>query len=319
MRKTVVPLVHEIAQRPQPEASFLSAHVPEATQLAIARDLMGIVGLDPEATVLSCVEHPFTNGMAAGDVRITTHIYENNLISNVYSVIHEAGHAIYEQNVNPAYAYTCLGTGSTMGIHESQSRFFENIIGRSRAFMTPLLEVLRRHAPEVYGSVTEDELYRAVNIATPSLIRTEADELTYPLHIMVRYDIERQLFAGEAAARDIPALWQKYMHEYLGIDVPNDTLGCLQDTHWACGNFGYFPSYALGSAYGTQMVPSMEAAGVDLAGACAAGNLTPVCDWLREKIWRWGAGKDGVELLQEACGAPFDASFYCTYLQNKFM
>ncbi|WP_297182340.1 carboxypeptidase M32 [uncultured Enorma sp.] len=318
VRKTVVPLVHEIAQRPQPEASFLSAHVPEATQLAIASDLMGIVGLDPEATVLSCVEHPFTNGMAAGDVRITTHIYENNLISNVYSIIHEAGHAIYEQNIDPAYAYTCLGTGSTMGIHESQSRFFENIVGRSRAFMTPLLEVLRRHAPEVYGNVTEDELYRAVNIATPSLIRTEADELTYPLHIMVRYDIERQLFAGDATARDIPTLWQKYMHEYLDIDVPNDTLGCLQDTHWSNGSFGYFPSYALGSAYGAQMVPSMKAAGVDLAGACGSGELAPVCDWLREKIWRWGAGKDGIELLQEACGAPFDAAFYCDYLERKF-
>lgn len=146
--------------------------------------------------------------MAPGDVRITTHIYENNLLSNVFSVIHEAGHAIYEQNIDPAYAYTCLGTGSTMGIHESQSRFFENIVGRSRAFMGPLLAVLRKHVPEAYGSVSEDQLYRAANIALPQLIRTEADELTYPLHIMVRYDIERMLFAGEATARDIPELWR---------------------------------------------------------------------------------------------------------------
>ena len=318
VRATVVPLVHEVAARPQPKAPFLAAHVDEPTQLAIARDLMDIIGLDPEATVLACVEHPFTTGMAAGDVRITTHIYEDRLLSNVFSVIHEGGHAIYEQNINPAYAYTCLGTGSTMGIHESQSRFFENIIGRSRAFAGPLLKVLRRHAPAVYGSVSEDDLYRAVNIATPSLVRIEADELTYPLHIMVRYDIERMLFAGEATARDIPGLWAERMQNYLGIEVPNDTLGCLQDTHWACGDFGYFPSYALGSAYGAQMVPAMEADGVDLAGACAAGDLAPVRTWLGQKIWRWGAGKDGVELAREACGAPFDATFYCDYLQQKF-
>ena len=178
VKATVVPLVHEVGKRPQPEAPFLTARVPESVQLDIARELMGIVGLDPEASVLDCVEHPFTNGMAPGDVRITTHIYENNLLSNVFSVIHEAGHAIYEQNIDPAYAYTCLGTGSTMGIHESQSRFFENIVGRSRAFMGPLLAVLRKHVPEAYGSVSEDQLYRAANIALPQLIRTEADELT---------------------------------------------------------------------------------------------------------------------------------------------
>lgn len=318
VKATVVPLVHEIGTCPQPESGFLTARVPEPVQLDIARELMDVVGLDPQASILACVEHPFTNGMAPGDVRITTHIYENNLLSNVFSVIHEAGHAIYEQNIDPAYAYTVLGTGSTMGIHESQSRFFENIVGRSRAFMGPLLAVLRRHAPEVYGNVSEDQLYRAANIALPQLIRTEADELTYPLHIMIRYDIERLLFAGEATAHDIPRLWDKYTKEYLGLDVPNDTDGCLQDTHWSGGSFGYFPSYALGSAYGAQMVPAMAADGVDLDSACAAGDLEPVRGWLREKIWRWGAGKDAPELIQGACGAPFDATFYCDYLQHKF-
>lgn len=318
VKQTVVPLVHAIGTCPQPQAEFLTARVPEPVQLDIAHDLMDIVGLDPEASVLSCVEHPYTCGMAPGDVRITTHIYENNLLSNVYSVIHEAGHAIYEQNVDSAYAYSVLGGGSTMGIHESQSRFFENIIGRSRGFMTPLLTILRRHAPEVYGNVSEEELYRAANIAQPSLIRTEADELTYPLHIMIRYDIERLLFAGEATAHDIPTLWATYTRDYLGIEVPSDTDGCLQDTHWSGGSFGYFPSYALGSAYGAQMVPAMEADGVELLGACAAGDLAPVRAWLREKIWRWGAGKDAPELIQNACGAPFDATFYCDYLQQKF-
>lgn len=253
-----------------------------------------------------------------GDARVATHIYEDNLLSNVYSVIHEAGHASYELGVNPAYAHTCLEGGTSLGIHESQSRFFENTAGRSRAFMTPLLALLRKHVPEVYGSVSEDELYRAVNIATPSLIRTEADELTYPLHIMIRYDIERMLFAGEATAKDVPALWAKLTKQYLGLDVPNDTLGALQDTHWSGGSFGYFPTYALGSAYDAQYVPAMERAGVDLEGACAAGDLAPVRAWLRENIWQWGRGKDADELVENACGAPFDAAFYCDYLAKKF-
>ena len=166
------------------------------------------------------VEHPFSDGFAPGDVRVTTHIYETDALSNVFSILHEGGHAIYEQNVDPAYAWTCLDGGTSMGIHESQSRFFENIVGRSRAFAEPLLAVLRKHAPEVYNSVSADDLYRAANLAHPQLIRMEADELTYPLHIMIRYDIERALFAGEARVADIPTLWRELTRRYLGLDVP---------------------------------------------------------------------------------------------------
>lgn len=180
VKATVVPLVHAIAERgQQPAADFLYARVPEAAQRAMSFDLMKLVGLDLDDTTLAFTEHPFSEGFSVGDARIATHIYEDDCISNVYSIIHEAGHAMYELGVNPAYARTCLEGGTSMGIHESQSRFFENTVGRSRAFMGPLLEVLRRHAPEVYGNVDEDTLYRAVNIAQPSLIRTEADELTY--------------------------------------------------------------------------------------------------------------------------------------------
>ena len=191
-------------------------------------------------------------------------------------------------------------------------------MGRSRAFMGPLLEVLRRHAPEVYGDVDEDTLYHAVNIAQPSLIRTEADELTYPLHVMVRYEIERMLFTGEATAKDIPALWNRFMDEYLGIPVPDDTHGCLQDTHWSGGSFGYFPTYALGSAYDAMFVPAMCRDGVDLTGACASGDLTPVRAWLGEHIWQWGRAKDAPELIKGACGMAFDARYYCSHLQDKF-
>ena len=319
VKASVVPMLHEIVARgEQPQPDFLTAHVPAHVQMDLSRDLMRLVGLDMDGMALAQTEHPFSDSAAAGDARIATHIYEDNLISNVYSMIHESGHAIYEQNVNPAYAYTCLAGGTSMGIHESQSRFFENTVGRSRAFMGPLLSLLRKYVPDVYGNVSEDELYRAVNIAQPSLIRTEADELTYPLHIMVRYEIERLLFAGEATARDIPALWNKYMQEYLGITPDTDTDGCLQDTHWSGGSFGYFPTYALGSAYDAQYVPAMERDGVDLDAICASGDLAPVSAWLREKIWRHGRAKDAQELIEGACGAPFDAAFYCDYLVNKF-
>ena len=319
VKATVVPLVHTIGERgQQPAADFLHARVPEAAQRAMSFDLMKLVGLDLDDTTLAFTEHPFSEGFAVGDARIATHIYEDDCISNVYSIIHEAGHTMYELGVNPAYARTCLEGGTSMGIHESQSRFFENTVGRSRAFMGPLLEVLRRHAPEVYGDVDEDTLYRAVNIAQPSLIRTEADELTYPLHIMVRYQIERMLFAGEATAKDIPALWNRFMDEYLGIPVPDDTRGCLQDTHWSGGSFGYFPTYALGSAYDAMFVPAMCRDGVDLTGACASGDLSPVRAWLGEHIWQWGRAKDAPELIKGACGMDFDARYYCSYLQDKF-
>ena len=319
VRETVVPLVHDISERgEQPEAAFLNARIPEAAQRALSFDLMKLVGLDMASTTLAFTEHPFSEGFSAGDARVATHIYEDNAMSNVYSIIHEAGHAIYELGVDPAYAFTCLEGGTSMGIHESQSRFFENTVGRSRAFMGPLLQLLRRHAPEVYGNVGEDELYRAVNIARPNLIRCDADELTYPLHIMIRYEIERLLFAGEATAKDIPGLWAEKTKQYLDLDVPTHTEGALQDTHWSGGAFGYFPSYALGSAYDAQYVPAMKAAGVDLEAACAAGDLAPVRTWLGENIWRWGRGKDAPELVQGACGAPFDATFYCDYLGGKF-
>lgn len=318
VRATVVPLVREIGRRPYTAPAFMGAHVGSAAQLAQARDLMRIVGLDMDAVGFSQVEHPFSDGFAQGDARVTTHIYEDNALSSAYSVIHESGHAIYEQNVDPAFAYTCLAGGTSMAIHESQSRFFENYVGRSRAFMGTLLRAMADHAPEAYAGVTEDDLYRAVNAARPGFIRMDADELTYPLHIMIRYDIERALFADEVSVRDIPALWNKLTKEYLGLEVPNDALGCLQDTHWSGGQIGYFPTYALGSAYGAQYLHAMRSEGVDFDAACAAGDLSPIASWLRDRIWRHGRSKDAPELIQIACGAPFDASYYCDYLQGKF-
>ena len=319
LREHIVPLLKKIKEKPQVDDAMLHGHFPEEKQAQLSDYLMRTMGLDLDHVGLSTTEHPFTTSLGSHfDERITTHYLEENFASSMFSVIHEGGHALYDTGSADDLAYTVLDGGVSMGIHESQSRFFENTVGRSRAFMGPLLEVLRRHAPEVYGDVDEDTLYRAVNIAQPSLIRTEADELTYPLHVMVRYEIERMLFAGEATAKDIPALWNRFMNEYLGIPVPDDTHGCLQDTHWSGGSFGYFPTYALGSAYDAMFVPAMCRDGVDLNGACASGDLAPVRAWLGEHIWQWGRAKDAPELIKGACGMAFDARYYCSYLQDKF-
>ena len=319
VKNCVVPLVAAIRERGwQPSRGCIEGTFDHDTQMELARDLLRVEGLRASALTLSETEHPFTDSVCSRHAYIATHVYEDDVISNVYSMLHEGGHAMYEQNIDPAYDRTILNGGVSSGVHESQSRFFENYVGRSEAFAPVLLDTLRRHFPGRFDGVSARDLYLATNRAEPGLVRTEADELTYPLHIMVRYQIERMLFAGEATAKDIPALWNRFMNEYLGIPVPDDTHGCLQDTHWSGGSFGYFPTYALGSAYDAMFVPAMCRDGVDLTGACASGDLTPVRAWLGEHIWQWGRAKDAPELIKGACGMAFDARYYCSYLQDKF-
>ena len=203
-----------------------------------------------------------------------------------------------------------------MGIHESQSRFYENIIGRSLPFIEAIFHKMQEFFPQQLSDVTAQQMYRAVNKAQPSLIRTEADELTYCLHVMVRYEMEKRLIGGTLAVKDVPAEWNRLYKEYLGVDVPDDTHGCLQDSHWSGGMIGYFPSYALGSAYGAQMLRNMEQ-DVDVWGSVARGDLSLVTGWLTEKIHRYGCMLDPKELVQQACG-DFDPTVYTDYLTEKY-
>lgn len=323
VRATVVPLLHEIVAAGQPEVpSFVHANVPVAAQKRLAARLAGVIGLDPARLTFGETEHPFTTTFSRADVRIAHHYHEDDVLSGVYTTIHEGGHSLYEQNVSPMYDCTCLSGGTASDIHESQSRLMENMVGRSRPFMDALLPLLRETAPEVYDGVTADQLYRAVNRAQPSLVRTESDELTYSLHIMVRYEVEKRLMAGEVSAHDAPALWNDLMREYLGVEVPDDGRGILQDTHWAMGYIGYFPSYALGNAYAAQFVAKLreqrEAEGVDVDAALAAGDVTPVTSWLAEHIWQYGKSKDSQQVIAGACGEPFDPTYYTRYLDGKF-
>ena len=319
VKASVIPLVAAIRKSGrQPSRACVEGTFDAARQLELARDVVELEGLDLDALTLSETEHPFTDGTGPTHVFIATHIYPEDLLSNVYSMLHEGGHALYEQGVDPSFDGTCLVDGVSSGMHEAQSRFFENIVGRDEAFAGPLLGLLRRRFPERFRDVSPHELWLAANRSEQSLIRTEADELTYPLHIVIRYEIEELLFSGEAKAADVPGLWADRYRSYLGVEVPDDAHGALQDIHWSCGDLGYFPTYALGSAYGSQLKDAMVADGVDFEGALSSGDLAPIRVWLGDAVWRFGRSKDPADIIRDACGAPFDASHLTRYLEEKF-
>ena len=317
LREELSPVILEVAAREKPVPAFMKGPWAVSGQRLFSRKIMALEGIDPLNCTLGETEHPFTDSTNKWDVRITTHYYENDPFSSMYSVIHEGGHALYELDVRDDLQFTNLAGGVSMGVHESQSRFYENIIGRSRAFCTPLLKIMKEVFPEQMKGVTEEELYSAINLSKPSLIRTEADELTYSLHVMIRYELEKAMIAGDLKVADIPGEWNRLYKEVLGVDVPDNKRGCLQDSHWSFGGIGYFPSYALGSAYGVQMLHEMEKT-VDVRGTVAKGDLSPVTAWLTEKIHQYGSLKKPADLLPAAMGGPLDAKVYTNYLKKKF-
>jgi carboxypeptidase Taq len=277
---------------------------------------METMGLDLTHVGLATTEHPFTTSFGSHlDERITTHHHRDDFASSMYSVIHEGGHALYDTGSDDRLAYTVLDGGVSMGIHESQSRFYENIIGRSRQFCTFIMPKLRELLPQLEGR-TAEELYKAVNKVEPSLIRTEADEVTYCLHVMIRYELEKRIMAGELEVKELPQEWNRLYKEYLGIDVPDDRHGVLQDSHWSGGSIGYFPSYALGSAYGAQFLAKMKES-VDFEGCIEKGDFAPINGWNRENIWKYGSTYKPSQLLERVLGGSFSPDYYIDYLCNK--
>ena len=317
LRSVIVPLIDKVQNAQPVDDSFVFRNYPVAKQREFSDYLMEVMGLDRSHCGIAESEHPYTTNFNNKDVRITTHYHEDNLVSSMFSVIHEGGHALYELGADDAYNYSALAGGVSMGIHESQSRFYENLIGRSRAFVHAIYPRVKEFFLEQLEGVDEEMFYRAINKAEPSLIRTEADELTYALHVMVRYEIEKQLIGGTLAVKDVPAEWKRLYKEYLGVDVPNDKEGCLQDSHWSGGSIGYFPSYALGSAYGAQMLSKMCEDLGDVYADVAKGDLSKVTAWLKDKIHRHASFKKPNELFEEICGK-FDAKYYTDYLTEKF-
>ena len=318
LKKRIVPLLKKVMAKPQVDDSFIWGKTyPIEAQRKLSDYLMDVLTIDKDRCTIGETEHPFTTFFNKKDVRITTHYHEENPIYSMYSVIHEGGHALYELHSGDDLEGTLLSGGVSMSVHESQSRFMENYVGRSRAFIELIFPKLLELFPEQFAGVTAEQLYLAVNKAEPSLIRTEADELTYALHVLVRYEIEKGLFDGSIQAEDLPRVWNAKYKEYLGIDVPDDRRGVLQDSHWSGGNVGYFPSYALGSAYGAQMLAKMKQ-DLDPEAIIATGDLTPITRWLEDHIWKHGKLLDPMELLEQALGEPFDPSYFTDYLEEKF-
>ena len=318
LKKELRPVVEAVVKKgPVVDDSFLFRRFPLEKQRKLSDRLMQVLTIDRNHCNIGEVEHPFTTGFSKDDVRITTHYHEKDFTSSMYSVIHEGGHALYELNIGDDIRYSPLGGGASMSIHESQSRFYENIIGRSEAFLTYILPDIQKLGPKALKDVTPHDFYLAVNKSKPSLIRTQADELTYCFHVMIRYELEKQLIAGTLAVKDLPAAWNALYKEYLGVDVPDDTRGVLQDSHWSSGSFGYFPSYALGSAYGAQMLKVMER-DIPVWELVAKGDLKPIVGWLTERIYRYGRLLKPNELILKACEAPFDPRYYVDYLKNKY-
>jgi len=317
LRVVIAQLLEKIGNVPQIDDSFLHAHYPVEKQREFSDYLMEVLGLDRAHCGIAETEHPYTTNFNNKDVRITTHYHEDDLASSMYSVIHEGGHALYELGADDKYNQTALSGGVSMGLHESQSRFYENIIGRSRAFIKCIFPKAKELFPEQLAHVDEEMFYRAVNKAQPSLIRTEADELSYCNHVMIRYEIEKQLISGTLSVCDVPREWNRLYREYLGIDVPNDRVGCLQDSHWSGGSIGYFPSYALGSAYGAQMLHVMTQELGDIYADVEKGDLSRINGWLKSNIHTHASFKKPGELFEEVCGR-FDVGYYIGYLTDKY-
>lgn len=319
VKEVVVPLLSDVAKSGRrPVTRAFEGHFDVRRQWDLASDVVDLEGLRRDALLLEKTEHPFSDALTTNYAFIAGHVHEDDVLSNVYSILHEGGHASYEQGVNPAYNYTSLKGGTSMGMHEAQSRFFENYVGRSEEFAPHILALLRKHFPGQLSRVTARQLYQVANKAEGAPIRTEADELTYPLHIIVRYEIEQLLMSGEATASDVPRLWADRYRKYLGVTVPDDAHGALQDVHWSQGMIGYFPTYALGSAYGAQLRAAMIRSGMRFGDVLASGDLSPIRDWLGRNVWWFGRSKDPDDIIQDACGEPFSAKYYTDYLVEKF-
>ncbi len=319
LKETIVPLVKAIGESPnQPDTSMLFKHFPKEGQRAASLEILQALGYDFEAGRLDETVHPFMIGLNSGDIRVTTKYDENDFRSAIFGTIHECGHAIYEQNIDSKLNGLPLSTGTSMGIHESQSLFYENFIGRSEAFWTKYYPILQQHSPAQFGDVPLEKFLQAINFVQPSLIRIEADELTYPLHIMIRYEMEREIFNGNIAAKDLPKLWNDKYEEYLGIRPSNDAEGILQDMHWSDGSFGYFPSYALGFMYAAQWKRAMDQDIPHFDELCVRGELEPIRQWLTEKVHQYGALKKPLELLTEATGEGLNAQYLAEHLKAKY-
>ncbi len=322
MREGLVDIIGKIRDAlKQPDTAFLKRKVPIESQIGIAEAISELIGYDVKSKEaggrIDETEHPFTTGYY-DDVRITTHYYEDNFASSVFSVLHEGGHALYDQNLPSEWIYQPIGTSCSYGIHESQSRFVENMVGRSPEFWGYFLPRLKKMTGDNLSGIGPKKFVHAINRVVPSKIRVEADEVTYGLHIIIRFEIEQLLFAGKLAIDELPQVWNEKYREYLGVEVEHDSEGVMQDTHWAGGAYGYFPSYALGNIYGGMMLEKIGEEVPAWKEKVKSGNIAAVKGWLVENVHKYGNLYDPADLIKKITGRELTVEPFLSYLDDKY-
>ncbi len=317
LKEHQAPLVKLVAgAEPVPPPSPRTFPVERQKQFEL--EVIRRFGFDEEAWRLDPTVHPFASGGGIQDIRITTRYFEDNL-DGLFGTMHETGHGLYEHQIDPSLERTPLGRGTSLGLHESQSRMWENLVGRSRPFWSHFYPELQQALPGALDDVDEEAFFRAVNAVKPSLIRVDADEVTYSLHIILRFELEQELLAGTLPLDDLPEAWNARMKEFIGIDVPNDADGVLQDMHWASGHLGYFPTYALGNVISVQIWNAALEAIPDIPQQVAEGEFAPLREWLTENLYRHGRKFTPVEMLERITGSGIDPEPYLAYLRDKHL
>lgn len=318
LQKKLVEIVEKIKTKNQVSDSFLHIHCPESKQAAFSTFIMQEIGYDLKKGRLDKTAHPFSTTLGINDSRITTRYLEEYFPSSVFSTMHESGHALYELGINREYALTSLGEACSMAIHESQSRTWENMVGRSYGFWQHYYKDLQLYLSPNLDSVSLDSFYAGINKVEPSFIRTEADEVTYSLHVILRFNIENRLMDGSLLVKDVPEAWNKELKDLLGIVPKNDAEGCLQDIHWSMGAIGYFPSYALGNLYGAQFFAKMKKDLNHVEVDISNGKTKTVLDWLRANIHTWGSYYTPGELVKKVTGEDLNPEYFVEYLKTKY-
>jgi carboxypeptidase Taq len=297
---------------------LLHQNFPQAEQLEATREAVQILGYDFERGRLDLTTHPFSTSFSVDDARITTRVNEKFLNACLFASMHETGHALFELGVSSQLEGLPLARGCSSGMHESQSRLFENLIGRSRAFSSHLFPILQKHFPAQLGNSDAEIYYRAINKVKPSYIRVEADEVSYNLHIILRFEIELGVLNGDISIKDLPEAWNEKFKAYLGVVPPTDTEGVLQDVHWSWGLIGHFTSYAMGNIIASQWWHQMAQEIPNQDDLMAQGNITPIREWLIENVHQHGRKYLPTELIQRVTGGPIDTTPYLAYLQSKY-
>jgi carboxypeptidase Taq len=318
VRDPLKDLLQRIQTRPSIDDGFLHHMYPKQKQWDFGMEVIRHLGFDFEAGRQDISEHPFTTSFNKFDVRITTRIDEKDFSNMVWSCIHETGHALYEQGLPEIYYGLPLGEYASLSIHESQSRLWENNVGRSLDWWRHWYPVLCTHFPQQLEGLSVERFYQGINKVKPSLIRTEADEVSYHFHVMIRYELEKSLIDGSLGVDDIPSYWNQRYADYLGVSVPDDKQGCLQDVHWSHGSFGYFPTYSLGSFYAAQLFAKAGEQDPSIQYAIQQGDTTPLLNWLREHIHQFGRRFTSEELCRQATGQTLDIQYFLHYLLDKY-